>query len=110
VIAGAACVAAAIARDQSRRPAKLLPPSSARKTPPMPAVSTRSTAGLRPAEHCGPGYRGPKPLSVSYRSTIQSAELMLKAMIGLNTVSRSAVGNQLELRGWEWGYLMARCP
>jgi hypothetical protein len=47
----------------------------------------------------------------SYRSTIKLAESMLQADDNARfQVADILWGTQPKLRGWEWGYLMARCP
>ena len=47
----------------------------------------------------------------NYRSTIMLAESMLRGDDqSQNRVADILWGSRPELRGWEWGYLMARCP
>jgi WD40 repeat protein len=116
LLAGAAFVAALVARNDANRSAEV---ASEEKVKALQSAAEadreRDTArrAQRAEERISAQANAERELAQreNYRSTIMLAESMLQGDARSQyRVADLLWGAQPELRGWEWGYLMARCP
>ncbi len=123
LIAGLACAAALVARNEASRLAEVASQEKVKaeqekdkaQQSAAEADRQRDTAHLaRQAEQkIATQAKTDREIAQrdNYRSTIKLAESMLQGDAQSKyRVADILWGAQPELRGWEWGYLMARCP
>jgi WD40 repeat protein/tetratricopeptide (TPR) repeat protein len=116
VIAGVAFVAALVARNEANRLA-LVASAEKDRAQHSAAEADRERDTARRAQRAEERIAAranaerERAQRENYRSTIMLAESMLQGDAPSKyRVADLLWGAQPELRGWEWGYLMARCP